>query len=124
MNWLMVAVGGMSGAVSRYAVMTLFINITRRFAFPWAILSINIIGSLLAGIAFALAHERQWLTVQQQHLLSIGFLGGFTTYSSYSVDCVRLMQSGQWLLAGGYVIATTVTCLFATMLGIALVRAL
>lgn len=122
MNWLMVAVGGVAGALSRYAFMVAFEDLARKTAFPWLILGVNVIGSLLAGLVFALAHERQWLSVPQQHLLSVGFLGAFTTYSAFSVDCVRLMQAGQWMLAGSYVISTTLLCFAATGLGIVLAR--
>lgn len=124
MNWWMVACGGMAGALARYGCMVLFADLTRRTPFPWAILGVNVLGSLLAGLLFALAHERQWLTVTQQHALSVGFLGAFTTYSAFSVDCVRLLQAGQWALAGSYVLATTVLCFAATAAGFLLARML
>jgi fluoride exporter len=122
MNWLMVAIGGTSGALSRYALMVIFEDITRKAAFPWVILGINALGSLLAGAVFALAYEKQWFSVQQQHLLSIGFLGAFTTYSTFSLDCVRLLQAGEWMLAGSYMASTTLLCFAATAMGIMLVR--
>ena len=122
MNWLMVAMGGVSGALSRYALMVLFEDVTRKTAFPWVILGVNVLGSLLAGLVFAMAHERQWLTVPQQQLLSIGFLGAFTTYSAFSLDCVRLLQAGQWMLAGSYMVSTTLLCFAATAAGIMLAR--
>ena len=124
MNWLMVALGGVSGALARYGFILLFADVARKTAFPWVILGVNVLGSLLAGLVFALAHERQWLTVPQQHLLSVGFLGAFTTYSAFSVDCVRLLQAGQWMLAGSYVLSTTVLCFTATAAGIVLARLL
>ena len=122
MNALMVAVGGGIGALTRYACMVLFAGITRHHIFPWVILSVNTVGSLLAGVAFALVHDRQWLTVAQQHFVIVGFLGGLTTYSAFSMDTVRLMQAGEWLSALSYVVATTVLCFSATALGVALVR--
>lgn len=122
MNWLMVALGGVSGALSRYALMVMFDDVARKTAFPWVILGVNVFGSLLAGLVFAVAHERQWLTVSQQHLLSVGFLGAFTTYSAFSLDCVRLLQAGQWMLAGSYVVSTTLLCFAATAVGIVLAR--
>ncbi len=124
MNALMVAIGGMTGALARYGFMLLFADVTRKFVFPFAILGVNVLGSLLAGLVFALAYERQWLTVPQQHLLSVGFLGAFTTYSAFSVDCVRLMQAGQWWQAGSYIVATTLLCFAATAIGMVLARLL
>lgn len=124
MNWLMVALGGVSGALSRYALVVLFEDLTRKSVFPWVILGVNVLGSLLAGLVFALAHERQWLSVPQQHLLSVGFLGAFTTYSAFSVDCVRLMESGEWMLAVSYIVSTTLLCFAATAAGIVLARLL
>ncbi len=122
MNGLLVALGGGMGALARYGCMVLLVGITRHTVFPWVILSVNTVGSFLAGVAFAMAHDKQWLTVAQQHLLIVGVLGGFTTYSTFSVDCVRLLQAGQWWLAGSYLAATTLLCFLATALGIALVR--
>lgn len=122
MNWLMVAIGGVSGALSRYALIVMFEDMARKTAFPWVILGVNVLGSLLAGLVFAMAHERQWLSVSQQHLLSVGFLGAFTTYSAFSLDCVRLMQAGQWMLAGSYVVSTTLLCFAATAVGIFIAR--
>jgi CrcB protein len=122
MNWLMVATGGVAGALTRYGFVVLFAELTRKTTFPWVILGVNVLGSLLAGLVFAMAHERQMLTVPQQHLLSVGFLGAFTTYSAFSVDCVRLMESGQWWQAGSYVVATTLLCFAATAAGFVLAR--
>ena len=122
MNWLMVALGGVSGALSRYALIVMFEDVTRKTAFPWVILGVNVLGSVLAGLVFAMAHERQWLTVPQQHLLSVGFLGAFTTYSAFSLDCVRLLQTEQWMLAGSYIASTTLLCFAATAAGIMLAR--
>jgi len=121
-NAAWVALGGGLGALARYAFMMLFADFTRHTVFPWVILSVNVLGSLLAGVAFAMVHDKQWLSVAPQHLLIVGVLGGFTTYSAFSVDCVRLMQAGQWLLAGSYVALTTVLCFAATALGMMLVR--
>ena len=122
MNWLMVALGGVTGALSRYALIVYFEDITRKSGFPWVILGVNVLGSLLAGIVFGLAHERQWLSVHQQHLLSVGFLGAFTTYSAFSVDCVRLMQAGEWYLVTANIFVTTFVCLLAAAIGIAMTR--
>lgn len=122
MNGLMVAIGGVFGALSRYALIVMFADFARKTAFPGVILGINVLGSLLAGLLFVLAQERQWLSVPQQHLLSVGFLGAFTTYSAFSLDCVRLMQAGQWVLAGSYLLSTTVLCFAATAVGMVLAK--
>jgi len=122
MSWLMVALGGLTGALSRYALIVYFEDITRKSAFPWVILGVNVSGSLLAGIVFGLAHERQWLSVQQQQLLSVGFLGAFTTYSAFSVDCVRLMNNGEWYLVTANIVLTTFLCLMAAAIGISVTK--
>ena len=59
MNWLMVAIGGVSGALSRYALIVMFEDVTRKTAFPWVILGVNVLGSLLAGLVFAMASRPQ-----------------------------------------------------------------
>jgi fluoride ion exporter CrcB/FEX len=73
----------------------MFEDVTRKTAFPWVILGGQCHGFFVGWVWYLhVAHERQWLTVPQQHLLSVGFLGAFTTYSAFSLDCVRLMQAG------------------------------
>jgi CrcB protein len=120
---LLVALGGALGSVARYLTGVLT---TRVFgpSFPWGTLIVNIAGSFLIGIlveAFAL----RWnLSHAWRAFLTIGFCGGFTTFSTFSLDSYALMQRGETGLAALYVVASVVLSLGALLAGLHLVRAL
>lgn len=104
MEWWTVAIGGALGSVARYEFAR---QLTARFgaSFPWAILSINVLGSFAMGVLvalFALVPLPQSLRVG----LTTGVLGGFTTFSTFSLDVATLMERGQTILAAVYVIAS------------------
>ena len=117
---LWVALGGAIGSVSRFWLAGL---ITERFgqSFPWGILVINITGSFVIGIFAAFTNPDGPLTPQTRifatQFLMIGICGGFTTFSSFSRDTLRLLQERQWLYAGGNVMLSVVLCLIAVWLG-------
>lgn len=114
---LSVAVGGALGASARYvtglAALRLF-----GAGFPWGTLTVNIVGSLLMGLAFVLIGQGGRLSP----LLMTGLLGGFTTFSAFSLDAVTLYDKGSVALAGLYVIASVTLSILALIAGIALAR--
>lgn len=75
--------------------------------FPWATLSVNLVGSLLLG-AVAAATLSNALSEPQALLLGVGLLGAFTTMSTFSVETITLVETGQWRLAGAYVVVSAV----------------
>ena len=94
-------------------------------AFPWTTLWINVCGSLLLGMLLeAIAESGRDAGWRRGLRLGVGtgVLGGFTTYSTFSVETVLLLRSGHWLLALGYALASVVTGVVAAMLGVRLVR--
>ncbi|HSK34108.1 MAG TPA: CrcB family protein [Propionicimonas sp.] len=94
-------------------------------AFPWTTFSINVCGSLLLGMLLeAIAESGRDAGWRRGLRLGVGtgVLGGFTTYSTFSVETVLLLRSGHWLLATGYALASVVTGVGAAMLGVRLVR--
>ncbi len=121
MHWLAVAVGGAFGAMARYAVSTLIFNATSH-KFPYATLSVNVLGSFVMGILFVFIVERAALPAEMRGLLMIGFLGAFTTFSTFSLDALGLWQNGHLFLALVYVLATVVLCLVAISCSIWLAR--
>jgi CrcB protein len=121
MHWLAVAVGGAFGAMARYAVSTWIFNATSH-KFPYATLSVNVLGSFVMGILFVFIVERAALPAEMRGLLMIGFLGAFTTFSTFSLDALGLWQNGHLFLALVYVLATVVLCLVAISCSIWLAR--
>lgn len=121
MHWLAVAIGGALGAIARYAVSTWIFNATSH-KFPYATLSVNVLGSFVMGILFVFIVERAALPAEMRGLLMIGFLGAFTTFSTFSLDALGLWQNGHLFLALVYVLATVVLCLVAISCSIWLAR--
>lgn len=102
-NWMLVAVGGAVGAVLRFSIS----EATPDTGFPWATLSVNLVGSLLLGLVAA-ATLTNALSDSQALLLGVGLLGSFTTMSTFSVETITMMEAGHWGRAGTYVLASVV----------------
>ena len=123
LNIILVAVGGAIGSVARYLTGQYAL---RQFGpgFPWGTLAVNIVGSLAIGI-FAELIARRFSAPQEWRLFIItGFLGGFTTFSAFSLDVTVMFDRGDVLLALTYVAASLLVSLFAVFAGLALMRAL
>ncbi|MES0371816.1 MAG: fluoride efflux transporter CrcB [Mariprofundaceae bacterium] len=118
-----VAIGGASGAVLRY----LMAGAVQRFAggaFPWGTFAVNALGSFLLGFLFVWLIERSTASELVRLALTVGMLGAFTTFSTYSLESIRLLQEGAYGLAAGNVIGQVVVCLLLTWLGIQCARML
>jgi CrcB protein len=90
--------------------------------FPYATLAVNVLGSFGMGLLFVVIVERAALPAEMRSLLMVGFLGAFTTFSTFSLDALSLWQNGQLSLALVYVLATVVLCLVAISSSIWLAR--
>ena len=116
--YLWVALGGALGSVSRYWLSGL---VAARFgeSFPWGTLVINVTGSFIIGIfaAFSDPDGRALISPGARQFLMVGICGGYTTFSSFSLQTLRLVQDDEWLYAGGNVILSVVLCLVAVWLG-------
>ena len=110
---------GALGAVLRYSVFTL---IGARY-FPWATLTVNVVGSLLMGVAYIVIVEKALTDPELRHLVMTGMLGAFTTFSAFSLEAWDLAERGQLWLALAYVLASVVLSIGALVVGIALARA-
>jgi len=116
-----VAIGGALGSVLRYLIHT---QSAHWFGsdFPYGTLLVNVAGSLLIGfLSFMLVHR---LNVPEEVRLTllVGFLGGFTTFSTFSLETIHLMQQGNFLGAFGNVFLSIGLCLLACFLGMSLAR--
>ena len=118
---LLVALGGGLGSMLRYGVS---IGATRLFGlnFPFGTLFVNVTGSFVMGMVIAIIARRFGASPDLRLLLMTGFLGGFTTFSAFSLDAVGLYERGAPVAAIGYVLASVVLSLAAIVAGLALAR--
>ena len=100
----LVAIGGSLGAMLRYSIMSLENGST----FPWGTLSVNLIGSFLLGCLACAVTIQGVMSDEMMMLLGVGILGSFTTLSAYSVDTIRLFESGMWFQLFCYVFSTAI----------------
>ena len=111
-----VALGSAVGGASRFALST-FIQ-QRAGAFPVGTLVVNVTGSLALGFLMRYALGSTSVSAETRALLTTGFCGGYTTFSTFSYETIALMQDGDYRRAGTYVILSVVVSLAATFLGI------
>lgn len=121
MRWLIVLLGGGAGSLARYLTSTWMAN---RFGavFPWGTFTVNVAGSFLIGLLATLADERGMLGPQVRLFLVVGVLGGFTTFSSFSLESWRLAEQGELTPALLNILANLSLGLVAVTCGIALGR--
>jgi CrcB protein len=118
--WLLVALGSALGGVSRHAV-GVFVAQRIGQSFPWGTFTVNVIGSFAIGICGALlvAGNRPSAPLLREFVM-IGFLGGFTTFSAFSLQTLQLLRDGKLGVAAANVLASVLVCLIAVWLGFAI----
>jgi CrcB protein len=120
-NLIFIALGGAGGALARYGIYMLAHGETP-VRFPWGTLAVNVIGSFAIGIAYVLIVERGMVHPDWRGVTMIGFLGAFTTFSTFSLEALALFEAGSHQLALGYVALSVAACLLAVWCGMWLVR--
>ena len=118
---LLIAVGGAIGAVSRYLLTNYFTKIFPSL-FPYGTFIINVSGCFLIGIFYALS-ERFSFSTEWQIFLTTGLCGGFTTFSAFAYENIKLLQTQQYFTFAAYSIASFVFGLIAVFAGIFLIKA-
>ena len=116
MLYLYVAAGGAFGAVCRYLLTSEITSLAGR-GFPYGTMTANIIGSLLMGVAIGVIATMLPRGKEFHALIVIGALGGFTTFSAFSYDSWLLIERGQWLAAGVYILGSVILCILAFFAG-------
>ncbi len=120
-----VALGGAAGAVLRYQLgrgMTRVFGPQNMVAFPWATLTVNVIGSLAMGILAGYLARQSGAGEQWRLLLGVGLLGGFTTFSSFSLELMLLIERGQPAMALTYAFISILAGLSGLYIGLILMR--
>jgi CrcB protein len=116
--YLTIAAGGAVGTLLRYIISGL---VATRFGetFPWGTLIINVTGSFVIGLFAVLTGPdgRYYVDGITRQFVMVGICGGYTTFSSFSLQTLNLMRDGQWLYAGGYIVGSVVLCLLFVWLG-------
>lgn len=122
MQWLAVALGGAVGAMGRFALTTWLFPVLGP-KFPLGTLVANLAGSFLIGLVFVLIVEKGLLPPEYRPLVMTGFLGGLTTFSTFSLDALLLWENGSPATAVIYGLLTLVGCLLAVVAAVFLARA-
>ena len=118
---LMIAAGGAAGSLMRF----LLSNGVHRVAgrdFPYGTLSVNVLGSLLMGVLYIVLIERASVGAEWRALLLVGFLGAFTTFSTFSIETLNLLENGELIKAGTNVVLSVFLCILAAWSGVILGR--
>ena len=120
-NLILIAVGGACGALMRFWISS---GVAALFGkgFPLGTLIVNVVGSLLIGMLYVLLTERVVAGAGMRALLVVGFLGALTTFSTFSIETLQLLEGGEPVKALANVAANVVLCLAACWLGLISVR--
>jgi len=121
--YLLIALAGGLGAMSRYGV-TVFMAHHFGRTYPWGTLTVNIVGSALMGFLGVWLSTKLHLPLEYRVALLTGFLGAFTTMSTFSIDSLNLIERHSWSIAGLYVFGTLGACLVAARGGMLLAERL
>jgi CrcB protein len=117
-RYILVAIGGALGSVLRF-ILANFCNVQVGGTFPWGILIVNVTGSFLIGFLFSITEPggRWFASPATRDILMVGICGGYTTFSSFSLNTLNLARDGDWLRAGGNILGSVAFCLAAVWLG-------
>lgn len=114
MNFLIVGLGGFLGSVFRYMISQTISKDSSLF--PISTFSVNLAGSLLIGVFYGLSQGK--ISEEVRLFATVGFCGGFTTFSAFALENLRLLQSGSYFIFFAYILLSTTVCIMAVLLGV------
>lgn len=117
-SYFWIAIGSAIGGVARFWCSGFFARLMGE-TFPWGTLIVNVVGSFIIGFFATLTAPdgRVFASSTTRQFVMIGLCGGYTTFSSFSIQTLNLMNDGEWLQAGGNIVGSVVLCLVAVWLG-------
>jgi CrcB protein len=118
-----IAAGGAAGALFRFWVSSGVYHLLGR-GFPYGTLAVNVLGSLVMGFLYVMLLERMSASPEMRGALLIGFLGAFTTFSTFSIETLNLIEQADFLKAGMNMLVSVTACVVACWLGLMLGRQL
>jgi CrcB protein len=116
----LVGTGGALGSMARYGVARLFQGCDGGKQFPWSTFTVNVVGSFVLGLVAVWAVDRLPMRRELYFLMGTGFCGGFTTFSTFSLETCQLLQKGRWDLAMIYVAGSSIAGLASVWLAMML----
>ncbi|MCX2981244.1 fluoride efflux transporter CrcB [Halieaceae bacterium IMCC14734] len=120
-HMLLIALGGAGGALARHWLSSVM-SASSANHFPIGTLSVNVLGSFLIGVMYVIIVEKGLIHPDWRSVFIIGFLGAFTTFSTFSLEAVTLLENGHAAMAAGYVLLSVATCLLGVWLSMVLTR--
>jgi CrcB protein len=123
LDFLVISLGAIVGANARYWMSRSALRLLGP-VFPYGTLAINVLGSFVLGFFLAWITRRGIVDPRWRLLVAVGFCGGFTTFSSYAVESMALIEQGQWLLVATNIVSNNLLSLVAVVAGMALARLL
>ena len=124
MNYFAVAVGGFFGAITRYTIGQWFADFVYVTGFPWGTLLINLLGCFVLSLFLTLALDVLVVRPFIRAGISTGFIGAFTTFSTFSLETLQLLHNRQFVYAGLYLFASVFLCIAMAAFGLVVARSI
>jgi CrcB protein len=117
----LIGFGGFFGSVARYLISQFFTkNISSEF--PYGTFAVNVLGCLIIGLIYGFSERFNWSNPEFRLLLATGFCGGFTTFSAFAYENIKLLQTSNYLTFGIYSLSSFVLCLISVYVGLQIAK--
>lgn len=118
---LLIGFGGLLGSIARYLTVVYLTKLVPS-AFPYGTFAVNLLGCFVIGIIYGLAERFAWLTPEWRLFLATGVCGGYTTFSAFAYENIKLLQTGDYLVFATYSLASFAGGLLAVFIGLSLTK--